>query len=444
MINLTPEVVAIGMLGIVLVGLLIGIPIAYVLGAAALLFGFPFFGPQIGKLIYARIWGLLINYTLLAVPLFIFMGLILERSGITERLYDVLYLWLGGIRGGLGIVTIIVGTVLAACVGTVSASVSMLTLVALPSMLKRGYDKKLTTGAICAAGCLGILIPPSVMLVIYGPMAQISVGRLFFGAFMPGFLLSALYMLYILAAAWIDPTIGPAVPPGEVKVPFLKKTGMLMTALVPPVLLVAAVLGTIFFGIAPPTEAASVGAFSALLLVVAYRRFTWKVLTGCTLLTMQISAFIFLVAVMSFAFTGVFIGAGGGDVVSNLILATPGGKWGAFLIVMFIVFILGFFIDWIGIVFIMIPILAPIVPKLGFDPVWFAIMVCVNLQTSFMTPPFAMAIFIVKGAADPALGVTLADIIRGVIPFVILILVGLALCVAFPGIILWLPGKMIK
>jgi TRAP-type mannitol/chloroaromatic compound transport system permease large subunit len=159
---------------------------------------------------------------------------------------------------------------------------------------------------------------------------------------------------------------------------------------------------------------------------------------------MQISAFIFLVAVMSFAFTGVFIGAGGGDVVSNLILATPGGKWGAFLIVMFIVFILGFFIDWIGIVFIMIPILAPIVPKLGFDPVWFAIMVCINLQTSFMTPPFAMAIFIVKGAADPALGVTLTDIIRGVIPFVILILVGLVLCVAFPGIILWLPGKMIK
>jgi len=213
---------------------------------------------------------------------------------------------------------------------------------------------------------------------------------------------------------------------------------------VPPVLLVLAVLGTIFFGIAPPTEAASIGALAAVLLTIAYRRFNWKMLSECTLLTLQTCGFIFLMATMTFAFTGVFIGAGGGDVVSNLILATPGGKWGAFLMVMFIVFILGFFIDWIGIVFIIIPILAPIVPKLGFDPVWFAIMVCVNMQTSFMTPPFASAIFLVKAAADPSLGVNTADIIRGVIPFVILVLVGMALCVAFPGIILWLPGKMIK
>jgi tripartite ATP-independent transporter DctM subunit len=442
--TLSPEFVTVVMLGAVVIGLFTGFPIAFILGTAALLFGLPFFGEQIGKLIYQRVWNLLLNYTLLAVPLFIFMGLVLERSGIAERLYDVLYLWLGRVRGGLGIVTIVVGTVLAATVGTISASVTMLALVGLPSMLKRGYDKGLATGAICAGGCLGILIPPSVMLVLYGPMAQISVGKLFFGAFMPGFLLSFLYILYIAIRAALEPQIGPPIPAEETRVPFMKKTRMLMTALVPPVLLVMAVLGTIFLGVAPPTEAASVGAFAAVMLTLAYRKFSWKVLGECTLFTMQTSAFIFLMATMSFAFTGVFIGVGGDDVVKGLILGTPGGKWGAFFIVMFLVFILGFFLDWIGIVFIMVPIITPIAAAYGFDPVWFAIMVCVNLQTAFMTPPFAPAIFLVKGAADPSLGVTMSDIIRGIWPFVFLVLVGMVLCVAFPEIILWLPQKMIK
>jgi len=442
--TLSPEFVTVVMLGAVVIGLFTGFPIAFILGTVALLFGLPFFGEQIGKLIYQRVWNLLLNYTLLAVPLFIFMGLVLERSGIAERLYDVLYLWLGRVRGGLGIVTIVVGTVLAATVGTISASVTMLALVGLPSMLKRGYDKGLATGAICAGGCLGILIPPSVMLVLYGPMAQISVGKLFFGAFMPGFLLSFLYILYIAIRAALEPQNRPPIPAEEMQIPFVKKTRMLMTALVPPVLLVMAVLGTIFLGVAPPTEAASVGAFAAVMLTLAYRKFSWKVLGECTLFTMQTSAFIFLMATMSFAFTGVFIGVGGDDVVKGLILGTPGGKWGAFFIVMFLVFILGFFLDWIGIVFIMVPIITPIAAAYGFDPVWFAIMVCVNLQTAFMTPPFAPAIFLVKGAADPSLGVTMSDIIRGIWPFVFLVLVGMVLCVAFPEIILWLPQKMIK
>ena len=442
--TLSPEFVTVVMLGAVVIGLFTGFPIAFILGTTAFLFGLPFFGEQIGKLIYQRVWNLLLNYTLLAVPLFIFMGLVLERSGIAERLYDVLYLWLGRVRGGLGIVTIVVGTVLAATVGTISASVTMLALVGLPSMLKRGYDKGMATGAICAGGCLGILIPPSVMLVLYGPMAQISVGKLFFGAFMPGFLLSFLYIIYIAIRAALEPQIGPPIPAEEMQIPFVKKTRMLMTALVPPVLLVMAVLGTIFFGVAPPTEAASVGAFAAVMLTLAYRKFSWKVLSECSLFTMQTSAFIFLMATMSFAFTGVFIGVGGDDVVKGLILGTPGGKWGAFFIVMFLVFILGFFLDWIGIVFIMVPIITPIAAAYGFDPVWFAIMVCVNLQTAFMTPPFAPAIFLVKGAADPSLGVTMSDIIRGIWPFVFLVLVGMVLCVAFPEIILWLPQKMIK
>jgi len=372
------------------------------------------------------------------------MGLMLERSGMAERLYDVLYIWFGGLRGGLAVVTILIGTIMAACVGIITASVTMLTLIALPSMLKRGYSKDLATGSICAGGCLGILIPPSIMLVIYGPMAEISVGKLFFGAFVPGFVLSGLYITYIAFRSLLHPKSAPSVPIEDRNIPFVKKTAMLLMALGPPGLLIMAVLGTIFFGIAPPTEAAGIGAFASTLLAIGYHRFSWTVLREVTLLTMKLSGFILIIGSLSFAFTGVFIGVGGADVVKEFILATPGGKWGSFAIIMFIIFLLGFFMDWIGIVFIMIPIMTPIAAALGFNPVWFAIMVCVNLQMSFMTPPFAWAIFIVKGSAGPELGISTGDVIRGVIPYVILIMVGLGLCIIFPDLILWLPGQMIK
>lgn len=444
MIELSPAVVTMLMLGAVFVGLLSGFPVAFILGAAAILFGYPIFGNLVAELIYDRIWSFYTNYVILAVPLFVFMGLMLERSGITERLYDALYLWLGGFRGGLAVVTVLVGTILAACIGVITASVTLLTLIALPTMVRRGYNKSLAAGAVAAGGCLGILIPPSIMLVVYGPMAGISVGKLFFGAFGPGFLLSALYISYIALHSLFQPKVAPPVPREERAVPLLKKTTRLLTVLVPPVLLIMSVLGVIFLGIAAVTEAAGIGALAATILTVAYRRFSWQVLKEVTLLTMEICGWVMLMAGMAFAFTGVFIGAGGGIIVKDLILATPGGTWGAFAVIMFITFILGFFIDWWGIVFIMVPIITPIVPDLGLNPVWFAIMVCVNLQMAFMTPPMAAAIFLVKGAADPSLGITTAEIIRGVIPFVILILVGLGLCVAFPQIILWLPGMMIK
>ncbi|MBA7535423.1 Sialic acid TRAP transporter permease protein SiaT [subsurface metagenome] len=444
MIELSPVAVTILMLGVVFVGLLSGFPIAFVLGTAAIIFGYPVFGNVVAELIYNRIWSFFINYVILAVPLFVFMGLMLERSGISERLYDVLYLWLGGFRGGLAIVTVLIGTILAACIGVITASVTLLTLIALPTMVRRGYDKSLASGATCAGGCLGILIPPSIMLVVYGPMAEISVGKLFFGAFVPGFLLSTLYISYIALRSLFQPKAAPPVPPEERAGSFSKKTATLFTVLVPPMLLIMSVLGVIFLGIAAVTEAAGIGAFVATLLAIAYRSFSWQVLKEVTLLTMKLCGWVMFMAGMAFAFTGVFIGAGGGIVVKDLILATPGGRWAAFAVIMFIMFILGFFIDWWGIVFIMVPIITPIVPDLGFDPVWFAIMVCVNLQMSFMTPPMAPAIFLVKGAADPSLGITTAEIIRGVIPFVILVMVGLGLCVAFPQLILWLPSMMIK
>jgi len=443
-IDISPELVTILMLGGVLVGVLIGYPLAIPVGALGLIFGFLLYGVPVFDLVYARLFKLINNYALLAVPLFVFMGVMLERSGIAEKMYDALYLWLAGLRGGLAMITVLVGTILAACVGIIGASVSMLALLALPSMLRRGYSKSLASGAVCAGGSLGILIPPSIMLVIYGPMANISVGKLFMGAFIPGFVLSGLYITYIAIRCYLQPSIAPAVPVEERTVPFMKKTAMLATSLVPPGILVLAVLGSIFFGIAPPTEAAAVGAFAATLLTVAYRRFSFGVLKATATQTLMVTSMILLIGGLSFVFVGVFIPAGGGKVIKELILAAPGGRWGAFVMIMFIMFLLGFFIDWIGIVFIMIPILSPIAPELGFDPVWFALMICVNLQMSFMTPPFAPAIFYLRGSAPPELGVTMGDIIRGVFPFVGLIIIGLSLCVAFPQIILWLPAQMIK
>jgi len=444
MIELSPEILTVVMLGGIMVGILSGFPLAIPVGAMGLILGYLLMGPSVLNLMYTRLFFLITSYVLLAVPLFIFMGEMLERSAIADKMFDALYLWLGGLRGGLALATVLLGTILAACVGIIGASVTMLSLIALPAMVKRGYSKSLAAGSICAGGTLGILIPPSIMLVIYGPMAMMSVGKLFMAAFIPGFVLSGLYCSYTLVYSYLRPEAAPPVPVEERRVPLLKKTTMLVTSMIPPVFLILAVLGTIFFGIAPPTEAAAVGALAAIVLVIIYRRFSWAVLKDTVSRTLRVTAMILLIGGMAFSFVGVFLSAGCGKVVEEVILATPGGRWGAFIMVMFVLFILGFFIDWLGILFIMVPIVSPLAPALGFDPLWFAMMICVNLQTSFMTPPMAHAIFYLRGSAPPDLGVTMADIIKGVIPFVFLILIGLGLCAAFPQLILWLPSKMIK
>jgi tripartite ATP-independent transporter DctM subunit len=423
---------------------LLGFPLAFVLGGVTVTVGLLLFGVDATAWIaYSRIFKIMTNYILLAVPGFIFMGVMLGYSGLTEKMFSSLYVWLGGLRGGLAIVTVITGTILAATVGIIGASVTALAIIALPEMIKRGYSKSLASGAVCAGGSLGILIPPSIMLVVYGPMAVISVGKLFFAAFLPGFLLSALYIGYILVYSLIRPNVAPALAPEERAVPLLKKIIDLLTALVPPAALIMAVLGSIFAGIATPTEAAGVGAVAATLLAVANRRFNLSMLKETSRQTLIISAMVLAIGATAYAFVGIFIRAGGEEAVTQIIMGAPGGKWGVFAMIMFMVFLLGYFIDWLGILFIVVPIITPIGLALGFDKLWFAMMICVNLQTSFMTPPFAYAIFYLRGAADPSLGVTTGDIIRGVIPFVILVLVGLGLLIAFPQIILWLPGQMI-
>ncbi|MEE8414189.1 MAG: TRAP transporter large permease subunit [Dehalococcoidales bacterium] len=445
MISLSPEMVGLVMLGSIVVGVILGFPLAFVIGGVTITMGILLFGPGTASwILYSRTWEILTSYTLLAVPGFIFMGLMLGHSGVAEKMFSSLYVWLGGLRGGLAITTVVLGTILAATVGIIGASVSALAIIALPAMINRGYDKALASGAVCAGGTLGILIPPSIMLVVYGPMALISVGKLFFAAFLPGLLLSALYIGYVTVYSFMRPEMAPAVAPQERAAPLLKKTTDLLLSMLPPMFLILAVLGSIFAGIATPTEAAGVGAIAATLLAVIYRHLNWRVLRDVVQQTLIVSAMVMIIGAMGFAFVGIFLRAGGGEAVKDVILSAPGGKWGIFAVVMFVVFLLGYFIDWLGILFIVVPIITPVGHELGFDPLWFAMMICVNLQTSFMTPPFAYAIFYLRGAADPALGITTAHIIRGVIPYVLLIIVALGLMIIFPQIILWLPGQMIK
>lgn len=445
MINVDPQLVTFIMLGGILVGVLFGYPLAIVVGGIGIGMGILLFGIDISlQLIYQRLFELINNYILLAVPGFIFMGIMLGYSGITERMFSAMYLWLSGFRGGLAVITILIGTILAACVGIIGASVTALAIIALPEMVKRGYSRSLAAGAVCAGGTLGILIPPSIMLVVYGPMASLSVGKLFFGAFLPGFMLSAMYCTYIAIHCFVKPHIAPPVPEAERAVPWRKKLWDLIISLIPPGVLIMGVLGSIFLGIAAPTEAAAVGALVATILAIVYRQFSFKILKDTATETVKVTGMVLLIGATAYAFVGVFMRAGGGDIVKELILGAPGGKWGIFAIIMFIVFLLGYFIDWLGILFIVVPIITPVGEALGFDKLWFAMMICVNLQTSFLTPPFAYAIFYLRGAADPSLGLTTGHIIRGVIPYIFIILIGLALLITFPQIILWLPSQMIR
>jgi tripartite ATP-independent transporter DctM subunit len=442
-IEFSPETVAVLMLGGVFVLVLTGFPIAFVIGSVAFFVGILQFGTNTTfHILYGRFYDLSLNYPYLAVPLFTFMGVILQHSGITKDLYQSLYEALGRLRGGLLLVTIIFGTILAACLGVIAASVTILTLVALSPMVQRGYNKSLAAGTIVATGTLGILIPPSIMLVVYGPQAGISIGQMFMGAVFPGLILSALYTIYVMTRCWLNPDLGPAIP-AEQMTPFTAgKLLGLLKALVPPVALMIAVLGTIFLGIAPPTEAAAVGCLASILLAVFYHKFSWDLIRQASIETLRVSAFVVMIAALCYAFVGIFMNAGSGDVVGDMIKAVPGGRWASFAMIMAIVFALGMFIEWIGIVFIIVPIFTPILEELGFDPLWAGMMICINLQMAFQTPPMAMSIFVLKGTAPKELGLTMAEIIRGVIPFVTIIAFALVLFTIFPEIITWLPAKM--
>lgn len=437
-----PEILALLMFAALFVGMLTGFPIAFVIGSVGLIFGFVGWGPWVFDQIISRVFWVMMNDTFPAIPLFVFMGCILERSGITDRLFGDVQLALGPVRGSLAVAAMLVCTIFAACTGIVGAGVTLMGLVALPAMLKRSYDKKLATGTIIAGGTLGILIPPSIMLIIYAPMAQLSIAKMFAAAFVPGFVLSGLFLTYILIRCLIQPNLGPSLPKEQRVIPPLTLLRRLLVSLLPTLVLIFAVLGSILLGLAAPTEAASVGAVGGLALTIAYKRFTWQGFKEAVYATLRISSMILIIAVGASIFTGVFMRLGGGKMIEEVLVGLPVTPIVVGLIVMVFIFIMGMFLDWVGILFIFIPVLSPILPSLGFDPLWFALVVCLVLQTSFLSPPYAVSIFYLKGIAPPEVKIT--DIYKGILPFMVLQLIGVALCITFPQIILWLPSILYK
>jgi tripartite ATP-independent transporter DctM subunit len=439
---MSPETITVGMFGGLLVGLFLGHPLAFVLGGLAVLFGLVGWGPSAFYMFINRTYGVMDNYILVAIPLFIFMAQLLDQSGVAEDLFDTMRYLFGPIRGGVAIAVIVVSTLFAACTGIIGASVVTMGLLAMPVMLKYGYDKRLAAGTICAGGTLGILIPPSIMLVVMADQSALSVGKLFAGAIIPGLILSTLYILYILFRCWIHPDVGPALSKEEREaMPRRRLAFMVVKSLIPPMILILGVLGAIFAGIATPTEAAGVGAFLAFLMTLAYRRFTWKGLYTAMVNTAKTTSMVIIILVGASCFAGIFMGSGGGMVVKEFIMGIGLGKWGTFIVMMIILFILGMFIDWIGIVMITFPLFLPIAQELGLDKVWFVVTIAVMLQDSFLTPPFGYALFYLKGVAPPE--VTTADIYWGTFPFWRLMELGLIIVVLFPQTILWL-ANMIK
>ncbi|TCO74179.1 TRAP transporter large permease [Rhodovulum euryhalinum] len=427
-------------------GVFSGYPVAFVLAGIGVLFTFiADIPPVFLNTIVSRIFtGTLTNWLLMAVPLFVFMGLMLEKSDIARNLLLSLERMFARRPGGLALSVTIVGVVMAASTGIVGASVVMLGLMALPVMMKQNYSKSLAAGTICSAGTLGILIPPSIMLVLMGDILQVSIGGLFMGAAIPGLMLGGLYALYILIVAWRNPALAPPRDTTDDDAGWAMAASLLKQ-LVAPALLILGVLGSIVAGVATPTEAAGIGAAGATLLAAATGQLTWANLVGCVRDTALTTAMILGVAIGATVFSAIFKRVGGDYMIEDAVMALASGPYQTLFLIMALIFVLGFFLEWIEISYVVLPLFAPIIAGLdfgfensGITLLWFAILVAVNLQTSFLTPPFGYALFYLRGIAPR--GVTIRHIYAGIIPFVLLQLLGLALCIAFPGIVLWLPG----
>lgn len=440
--------------------LLTGYPVAFALSGTALIFAV--IGILTGTFDTAfltalpnRLYGIMTNMTLIAVPLFIFMGVMLEKSKVADKLLDTMALLFGSLRGGLGISVILVGMLLAASTGIVGATVVTMGLLSLPTMIKRGYDPAIATGAICASGTLGQIIPPSIILILLGDVLSsayqqaqldmgifapktVSVGDLFAGALIPGLLLVVLYIIYLSVMAFIKPELMPAIPKTERNINPRELFFRILKVLFPPLFLILAVLGSILGGLATPTEAASVGAVGAILLAISQRQFNLIILQGVMRDTLRITSMVFLIFIGASLFSLVFRGFGGDDVVREILIDLPGGVISAMFIVMLVMFLLGFILDFIEITFVMVPIVAPILFIMGIDPVWLGIMFAINLQTSFLTPPFGFALFYLRGVAPKE--IPTSAIYRGVIPFIAIQVFAMVLLVFWPELATWLPS----
>lgn len=426
--------------------LVVGYPVAFTFGAVAMFFGaiaaFIELMPDpsiaaVGEEFFLmfsmmpfRIYSIMRNTILMAVPLFILMGIVLQKSDLAERLLESMGVLFGKVRGGVAISTVLVGSLLAASTGVVGASVVAMGVISLPVMLKYGYSKKLSTGTICAAGTLGQIIPPSIVLIILGDVFQLPVGDLFKVALMPGLVLVGCYILYILVISFLQPHVAPAITVAEEhKKGSLRKA---LFAIVPPLTLIIMVLGSIFAGIATPTESASVGALGAMILAALYKKLTWQVIQDSCLETVKITAMVFAILIGATAFSMVFVYTGADAIVETFMMGLPGEKWGFLILSMLAIMLLGFFIDFIEISYIVVPILLPIADSIGLNPMWFAILIAMNLQTSFLTPPFGFSLFYLKGVCPDE--VRTMDIYKGVVPFIAIQLAVLISIVLFPKI----------
>lgn len=439
--------------------LLLGYPVALSLGGTALAFAvvgeaLELFDPTFLEALPNRLYGVMTNDTLIAVPLFVFMGVMLERSRVAESLLDTMALLFGPLRGGLGISVTLVGMLLAASTGIVGATVVTMGLLSLPTMLRRGYDPSLAAGTICASGTLGQIIPPSIVLVLLGDVLSsayqqaqldmglfspetVSVGDLFVGALIPGLMLVGLYILYLVGVALLKPAAMPAIPAAERSISASALLGRVVLVLLPPLLLIVAVLGSILGGFATPTEAASVGAVGALLLAAVHRELNLANLRAVVRQTTQITSMVFLIFVGAAIFSLVFRGFEGDTIVSEFLTGLPGGVVGAVSLVMLVMFLLGFILDFIEITFVVVPIVGPVLLAMGLDPVWLGVMIAINLQTSFLTPPFGFSLFYLRGVAPAA--IKTSQIYRGVAPFILIQLMMLGTLALWPALATWLP-----
>jgi len=416
----------------------LGLPVAFACGSVGVIFTAILQSPEAVNLVSTRIFGLMVQYLLAAIPLFIFMACVLEKSGIIEELYELVYQWMGALKGGVASATVIACTLLAAMVGVIGASEVTMGVIALPQMLKRQYDKYIACGSILAGGTLGILIPPSVMLIIYGLVDNSSIGRLYAGAILPGLLLASLFTAYVTIRCNISPKLGPPVPKEE-RLP-LRVRFRLLAKVIAPGILIFLVLGTIFTGIAAPTEAAGVGAAGAIVLTGLQRKLKWKGLVEAAENTLKSTAMVMWTIFGANIFVGLYVMVGGGRFVSETLLGSGLSNWGIIIVMQLMLIFLGCFIDWVGIIMLCVPIFGPIIRQMGFDPIWFGVLFAVNLQVSFLSPPFGYALFYLKGVAPPEIKTT--DIWKSSAPFIGLQIIGVVLVMVFPEIILWLPSLL--
>ena len=432
------EMITLLFFGSLLFFLVLGLPLAFVLGGVSVIFLYFTWGPDAFYMVASQIWSTMGNFTLVAIPLFVFMAMVLERTGVAKDLYRMMYLWWGGLRGGLAIGTLGICAIFAAMCGISGAAVVAMGTIALPSMLERGYDKRMVLGCINTGGGWGILIPPSILMILYSLITGVSVGQMFAAGVLPGILLMVLTCIYIIVRCYFQPHLAPALPKDE-RASWREKM-LALRAVILPIIIVVVTLGSIIAGVTTPTEAAAVGVFGALVSALVYRKFSWELMRDASIRTFKLTGMIMWILFAAHAFSAAYQSMGAQELIEGMITGIPGGPWAVIITMMVIVFFLAMVLDPVGIMLITLPVFLPIVQSMGFDPVWFGILFVINMEIGYMTPPFGFNLFYLKGIVPP--DITMKDIYWSVIPFVIVNIIGMGIIMLFPQIATYLPNTL--